>query len=45
MDGHIRAIGVPADFKQTTDPAINNFLHPIIDPKNPRFRQLEKDNE
>jgi phospholipid/cholesterol/gamma-HCH transport system ATP-binding protein len=45
MDGRIRAIGVPADFKQTTDPAINNFLHPIIDPKNPRFRQLEKDNE
>jgi phospholipid/cholesterol/gamma-HCH transport system ATP-binding protein len=45
MDGRIRAVGVPDDFKHTTDPTIANFLNPIIDLKNPRFKQLEKDHE
>ena len=35
----------PDDFKNTTDPTIANFLNPIIDLKNPRFKQLEKDHE
>ena len=45
MDGRIRQVGVPADFTHTTDPAIANFLNPVIDVKNPRFRQLENNNE
>ncbi|HUL53394.1 MAG TPA: ATP-binding cassette domain-containing protein [Opitutaceae bacterium] len=45
MDGRIRAIGKPAEFRQTTDPAIANFLNPTIDLKHPRFRQLENDYE
>jgi len=27
-------VGVPDDFKHTTDPTIANFLNPIIDLKN-----------
>ncbi|MDD3179326.1 MAG: ATP-binding cassette domain-containing protein [Opitutaceae bacterium] len=45
MDGRIRAVGVPDDFKHTTDPAIANFLNPVVDIKNPRFKQLENANE
>jgi phospholipid/cholesterol/gamma-HCH transport system ATP-binding protein len=45
MDGRIRAVGVPADFKHPTDPAIIDFLNPIIDLKNPRFKKLETSNE
>jgi phospholipid/cholesterol/gamma-HCH transport system ATP-binding protein len=45
MDGRIRQVGVPADFRHTTDPAIANFLNPVIDVKNPRFKQLENTNE
>jgi phospholipid/cholesterol/gamma-HCH transport system ATP-binding protein len=45
MDGRIKAVGRPADFKNPTDPAIVDFLNPIIDPKNPRFRKLENANE
>jgi phospholipid/cholesterol/gamma-HCH transport system ATP-binding protein len=45
MDGRIRATGVPADFQNHTDPVIANFLNPIIDIKNPRFKQLENNNE
>ena len=45
MDGRIRAVGVPEDFKQTTDPAITDFLNPLIDLKHPRFKQLENDHE
>jgi phospholipid/cholesterol/gamma-HCH transport system ATP-binding protein len=41
MDGQIRAVGRPADFAQPADPAIANFLNPVIDVKNPRFKQLE----
>lgn len=45
MDGRIRAVGVPEDFKHTTDPVITNFLSPRIDLKHPRFKQLENDHE
>ena len=45
MDGRIRATGKPADFVNHPDPAIANFLNPVIDVKNPRFKQLEHNNE
>ena len=45
MDGRIKAVGRPADFKNPTDPAIVDFLNPIIDLKNPRFKKLENSNE
>jgi phospholipid/cholesterol/gamma-HCH transport system ATP-binding protein len=45
MDGRIRGIGKPADFKQPKDPVIANFLNPVIDLKNPRFKQLETSHE
>ena len=45
MDGTIRAIGTPADFQHPTDPAVVDFLNPLIDPKNPRFKKLENANE
>ena len=45
MDGRIRANGTAADFKHPADPAIANFLSPVIDLKNPRFKQLENDHE
>jgi phospholipid/cholesterol/gamma-HCH transport system ATP-binding protein len=41
MDGRIRGVGKPADFKSPADPVIANFLNPVIDLKNPRFKQLE----
>ena len=37
--------GTPADFKNPTDPVIANFLNPVIDLKNPRFKQLENSHE
>lgn len=45
MDGRIRAIGKPADFRQPSDPAIANFLKPVIDLAKPRFKQLEHAHE
>jgi phospholipid/cholesterol/gamma-HCH transport system ATP-binding protein len=45
MDGRITAIGRPADFAHTSDPAISNFLNPVIDLKHPRFKQLEHSHE
>jgi phospholipid/cholesterol/gamma-HCH transport system ATP-binding protein len=45
MDGRIRAVGTPADFKDPDDPAIANFLNPVIDVANPRFKQLEQNHE
>ena len=41
MDGRIQGAGTRADFKSPTDPVIANFLNPVIDLKNPRFKQLE----
>ena len=45
MDGRIRAVGKRGEFQHPADPRIANFLNPTIDLKNPRFRQLENDNE
>lgn len=45
MDGRIRGTGTPADFKKPADSVIANFLNPIIDVKNPRFKQLENRHE
>ncbi len=45
MDGRIRAVGQPNDFRQPADPVIANFLNPVIDFKNPRFKQLENNHE
>ncbi len=45
IDGRIRATGKPADFKQPADPVIANFFNPVIDLKNPRFKQLENSHE
>lgn len=45
MDGKIRAMGPTAEFRQPKDPAIANFLTPVIDLKNPRFKQLENSHE
>jgi phospholipid/cholesterol/gamma-HCH transport system ATP-binding protein len=45
MDGRIRALGQPAEFRNHADPAIANFLNPVIDLKNPRFKQLENSHE
>lgn len=45
MDGRIIATGLPQDFRHPTDPVIANFLSPVIDLKNPRFKQLENNHE
>jgi phospholipid/cholesterol/gamma-HCH transport system ATP-binding protein len=45
MDGRLRGQGRPGDFKNPTDPVIANFLNPVIDVKNPRFKQLENSHE
>jgi len=45
MEGRIRGVGTPAEFKSPTDPVIANFLNPVIDLKNPRFKQLENSHE
>ncbi|HET7537879.1 MAG TPA: ATP-binding cassette domain-containing protein [Candidatus Didemnitutus sp.] len=45
MDGRIRATGTPADFAHPKDQAIANFLNPVIDVKNPRFKHLENIHE
>lgn len=45
MDGRIRGVGTPAEFKNPTDSVIANFLNPVIDLKNPRFKQLENSHE
>lgn len=45
MDGKIRAVGTPADFRTPKEADIANFLTPVIDLKNPRFKQLENSHE
>lgn len=45
MDGRIRAVGPREDFRQPADPVIANFLKPVIDLQNPRFKQLENSHE
>lgn len=45
MDGRLRGLGRPDEFKSPADPVIANFLNPVIDVKNPRFKQLENSHE
>ena len=45
MDGRIRTIARPAELQASTEPAIVDFLNPVIDPKNPRFKKLESHHE
>ncbi len=45
MDGKIRATGKPADFREPKERDIADFLTPVIDLKNPRFKQLENSHE
>lgn len=45
MDGRIQAVGRPAEFTHHPDPAIADFMNPVIDPQNPRFRKLENTHE
>ena len=45
MEGRIQGVGTRDDFKHPTDPVIANFLNPVIDLKNPRFKQLENSHE
>jgi phospholipid/cholesterol/gamma-HCH transport system ATP-binding protein len=45
MDGRICAIGNPSEVQGSKDPAIANFLNPVVDLKNPRFKQLENNHE
>ena len=45
VDGRIRTIGRPAEFQESKDPIVANFLNPVIDLKNPRFKQLENNHE
>ena len=45
MDGRLRGLGPAGDFKSPADPLIANFLNPVIDVRNPRFKQLENNHE
>lgn len=45
MDGRIRMTGRRDEFQHPADPAVANFLNPVIDLKNPRFKQLENSHE
>jgi len=39
--GKLHAVAAPAEYRQSTDPVITEFLNPKIDLKNPRFKNLE----
>lgn len=41
MGGQLISLGPPAALRQPTDPRVADFLSPVIDLKNPRFKQLE----
>lgn len=41
MDGGLITVATPAELRHSQDPRIVDFLHPRIDVKNPRFKQLE----
>lgn len=42
MGGKLLFLGQPAELHQPKDPRVADFLHPVIDVKNPRFKQLEE---
>jgi phospholipid/cholesterol/gamma-HCH transport system ATP-binding protein len=41
MGGRLAYLGPPADLRAPRDPRVADFMHPKIDLKNPRFKQLE----
>jgi phospholipid/cholesterol/gamma-HCH transport system ATP-binding protein len=41
MGGRLLFLGTPAELRTPKDPRIADFLNPVIDLKNPRFKQLE----
>ncbi len=41
MGGKLVSLGPPSELKSPKDPRVADFLNPIIDLKNPRFKQLE----
>ncbi len=41
MGGKLVSLGPPSELKNPKDPRVADFLNPIIDLKNPRFKQLE----
>ncbi|MEO6994445.1 MAG: ATP-binding cassette domain-containing protein [Lacunisphaera sp.] len=45
IDGQIRAIGKNAEIRESKDPVVANFLNPVVDLKNPRFKQLDNNHE
>lgn len=40
MDGELLTVDTPQNVRQSDQPAINDFLNPVIDLKNPRFKQI-----
>lgn len=41
MKGQLLFVGTPSELRQSKNPAIDDFLNPQIDLKNPRYLQLE----
>lgn len=41
VDGQIQALDIPAKLSEMDDPVVQNFLHPVIDVHNPRFRKQD----
>ena len=41
MNGELISVTTPAELKAPKDPRIADFLNPVIDIKNPRYRKLE----
>lgn len=42
MDGELLTVDTPDKVRENDQPAINDFLNPVIDLKNPRFKQLRQ---
>lgn len=40
MDGELLTVDTPENVRKSDQPAINDFLNPVIDLKNPRFKKL-----
>lgn len=41
-DGNLLTVDTPEKVKQSDDPEINDFLNPVIDVKNPRFKRIQQ---
>lgn len=41
MKGQLRQVSTPTELRNCTDPAVQDFLNPTINLKNPRYQQLE----